>query len=299
MHADANAALEFESRWATRVAILTLLGVGLLIGSVFAVGSLAGGGEAESLRSVHDNGGTVAFSSILQALGFVALVAPLVYLFRAAAARAPKMQRQFLPLIVAAPLALSVASVVNGLAANEAGDDFTAGKATTAMTQREAAKECREEDDKSPECPATAIEDDKAKNAISDASLRSVSEGFRLGGSLGLAFALVYCCLFGMRVGLMTRFWGSLGMALGVACVLGLYQFSLIWFVYFGLLAGGWMPKGRPPAWETGEAIPWPTPGERAAAELDSGEADEGHEDPPEGAPPSPEAPPKKRKQRD
>jgi hypothetical protein len=299
----ANDVLDFESHWAKRVAIATLVGVAFLIGSVFAVSSLGGGGEAESLRSVHENAGTVTISSILQALGFVALVAPLVYLFRAAAARAPRMRQQFLPLIVIAPLALGVASILNGLAAKEAGDDFAAGKATTAMTQREAEKECSEEEEPANDCPATKLEDDKAESAISDASLRPVAEGFRLGGSLALAFALVYCCLFAMRTGLLTRFWGSLGMALGVACVLGLYQFSLIWFVYFGLLAGGWLPKGRPPAWASGEAEPWPTPGEKAAEgmgpEDDPDVIDGEAEELPPTDPPSPGEQPKKRKRRD
>src|SRR5690349_724748 len=164
-----EADLEFERRWGTRVAIATLLGVAFLIGSVVAVGSLGGGGEAESLRSVHENTSTVTISSLLQAVGFALLVLPLVYLFKAAAARAPKMRRQFLPLIVIAPLALGVASVLNGIAANQAGDDFVAGKASAAMTQREAVKECAEEKDDGPGCADTKIEDEEAKNAISDA----------------------------------------------------------------------------------------------------------------------------------
>ena len=67
-----------------------------------------------------------------------------------------------------------------------------------------------------------------------------------------------------MRTGLLTRFWGSLGMALGVAALLLLVQFTMIWFIYFGLLLLGRLPGGRPPAWAAGEAIPWPTPGEKA-----------------------------------
>ena len=57
-------------------------------------------------------------------------------------------------------------------------------------------------------------------------------------------------------------------MALGVAALLLLVQFSLIWFIYFGLLLIGKLPGGRPPAWAAGESIPWPTPGEKVAAEL-------------------------------
>jgi hypothetical protein len=72
-----------------------------------------------------------------------------------------------------------------------------------------------------------------------------------------------------MRTGLLSRFWGSLGMALGIATLFGLIIFTLIWFIYFGLLVLGKVPGGRPPAWEEGEAVPWPTPGEQAAAELE------------------------------
>ena len=71
-----------------------------------------------------------------------------------------------------------------------------------------------------------------------------------------------------MRTGLLSRFWGSLGMALGVAALLLLVQFTLIFFIYFALLLIGKLPGGSPPAWAAGEAVPWPTPGEKAAAEM-------------------------------
>jgi len=73
-----------------------------------------------------------------------------------------------------------------------------------------------------------------------------------------------------MRTGLLTRFWGSLGMASGV--VLGLfflYFFTLIWFLAMGLfLLGAWFGS-RPPAWETGAAEPWPRPGDRGGPDGD------------------------------
>jgi hypothetical protein len=82
-------------------------------------------------------------------------------------------------------------------------------------------------------------------------------------------------------------------MALGIAALLGLIIFTLGWFIYFALLVIGKVPGGRPPAWAAGEAIPWPTPGEKAAAELQPSD--------PDSAEPSPEAgtEKRKRKQRD
>ena len=79
---------------------------------------------------------------------------------------------------------------------------------------------------------------------------------------------MVYTCLHAMRTGLLTRFWGSLGMALGAVSFI-FFQFALLWFVYLGLLLLGRVPGGRPPAWESGEAIPG-RPGEKAAAELEA-----------------------------
>ena len=76
-----------------------------------------------------------------------------------------------------------------------------------------------------------------------------------------------------MRTGLLPRFWGSLGMALGVVTLLGLILFALVWFIYFALLVLGKVPGGKPPAWQSGEAEPWPTPGEKAAAEMEPGDS--------------------------
>jgi len=267
-----------------RVAVATFASVALLVASFLVVRSLAGGGEAESLRSLHEHAGSVTLSGVLQAVAFVLLVAPLVFLFRAAEARSSRMRKQFLPLVVLAPLALGAGALLNGASAKNAASDFVAGKSAPNISAREAAKDCRSErrEDASgfkdefgdkpsalADCTSTTLADSSAKNAIEDASLRSVRGVMELLGAFALAFALIYCSLNAMRVGLLTRFWGSLGIALGVATVLGLFQFTLIWFFYLGLLAAGWLPGGRPPAWEAGEAIPWPTPGEKAAAELE------------------------------
>ena len=57
-------------------------------------------------------------------------------------------------------------------------------------------------------------------------------------------------------------------MALGAVSFI-FFQFTLLWFIYVGvLLMPAGSPAGKPPAWTSGEAEPWPTPGEKAAAEL-------------------------------
>lgn len=279
-----------EQRWSLPVALMTLAGIVMLIASAIVIGPVNGDGDAEILRAAHEHSSAVTLSSILQAAAFVLLVAPLVYLFRAAQARSPKVRGQLIGLVVAAPLFLAAASVLNAVATDQAASDFVAGKASADLSINEAKADCRSERRDDPDgfrdeydgpgepeggvlrCAEDTVTDDAATNAIADASTRDAATGFGLGGRLGLAFTLLYTCLWAMRTGLLSRFWGSLGMALGAAALLLLIQFTLIFFLYFALLTAGWLPGGRPSAWAAGEAIPWPSPGEKAASELEASE---------------------------
>lgn len=281
-----EAALERESRWAIPVALATFAAVALIIGTSF-VDSVSGDGAAEVLRSVDENGSSVIVSGLMQAAAFVLLAFPLVYLFLAAAARSDRVRSQLIGLVIAAPLFLALSSGLASIAQQEAADQFVAGEAKSTLTQSKAKEECVEErqddgndhlvDEYDPAkgespldaCQSRKLEDDEASNARTEASLAPFATGFGIAGGLGFVIALVYSCLWAMRTGLLTRFWGALGMALGVGTLLGLLPFLMIWLVYFGFLVLGLIPGGRPPAWAAGEAIPWPTPGEKAATELE------------------------------
>jgi hypothetical protein len=314
--------LAWEARWAIPVALATFAAVGLIVAAIFAIGSVSGEGEAALLRSAGEHRSAVTLEGILQALGFALLAAPLVYLFRADAARSDRVRRQLIGLVVAAPLFLAASSFLTATATKDAATQFVAGNAESTLTAGEAGEKCRSDlQDMGAEefkeefgggggtstmarCAQRKVADDEATNAVRDAPTRGISTGFGLAGRLGLAFALAYSCLWAMRVGLLTRFWGSLGMALGVAALLLIVQFTIVFFLYFGLLLLGRLPGGKPPAWAAGKAIPWPTPGEKAAASLepsdpetvDAGSADAGPTPQPDG---NADPTPRKRKQRD
>ena len=285
-----RAVIEWERRWAPLVALASLLAVIFLIASN-GVNQASGSGAAEVLRSVEQHKGSVALSGILQALGFLALAAPLFYLFRADRVRSPRVRPQLVGLVLAAPLFLAVSAGLTIGARTEAADQFVGGEAKSTLSAAEAKEKCEEDrqeegakefaeenEARKGETPLAACErgkseDDEAENAIGEASVVPLITGLGLAGSLGLVVAFFYANLWAMRTGLLSRFWGSLGMAAGVTFLLGpLVVIGLIWLAYFALLAIGKLPGGRPPAWEAGEAVPWPTPGERAAAELE-GEA--------------------------
>jgi hypothetical protein len=283
--------LEWESKWSVPTGAVTFVGVALLIASAFVIGSVTGSGDAELLQKAHEHSSDVSLSAALEAIGFVILAAPLYFLFRAASSRTDQMRNQLIGLVIAAPLFFAVSAGLNAAATSEAADQFAAGEARSTLTAKEATSECQSElkekgakefgeeyeaAGKTPaeDCATTKVADDAATNALSDATYRGLATGFGLGGRLGLAVALVYSCLWGMRTGLLSRFWGSLGMALGVAALLLLVQFTLIFFIYFALLLIGKLPGGRPPAWAAGEAIPWPTPGQKVAAEMEPKDPD-------------------------
>jgi hypothetical protein len=305
--------LEWERRWLLPAGLASFAGVALVIASAFVIGSVSGDGDAELLRSAHENSSSVTLASVLQAAGFALLVLPLVVLFRAAAARSDRVRYQLIGLVVAAPLFLSAAAVLNAVATNEAATEFVGGDVEPGIAVKAAAEDCESKrDDLGAEefgeefgggpaaatlrrCSATRVADETASDAVSEASSRGIATGFGFGGRIGLAFALFYSCLWAMRTGLLTRFWGSLGMALGVAALLLLVQFTMILFIYLGLLLVGRLPGGRPPAWETGEAIPWPTPGDKAAESLEPAEPD----DPTDGESSGTGTERRKRKQRD
>lgn len=275
-----------ESRWAVPAGLASIAGVILLI--VSRPLGVSGDGQAELLREANAHGGQVVLSDLMQALGFLLLALPLVYLFRAAAARSDRVRAQLIGLVIAAPLFLALSSGLSIGVTGEGADNFIAGKAEASLTPKEAREECADErkndgndhlvdeyepapgESPSAACEKRKIEDDEASEAIAETSLAPVSTGLSLAGAFGFVVALMYTGLWAMRTGLLSRFWGSLGMVAGVAILLGpLILVTLVFFVYFGLLCLGFVPGGKPPAWAAAEAVLWPTPGERAASELE------------------------------
>ena len=285
--------MEWEQRWSVRAGAATVVAVALLIVGTIIGAKVSGTGEAEILRSAHEHGSNLILGSTLQALGFALLALPLIVLFRAAQARSPRVRPQLIGLVVAAPLFFSLGAMLNAVATSDAADQFAAGKAEPGILLPAAKRECNSElKDKGAEefadehgggtpvatvqrCAQEKVDDEAAENAVNEASLTGLATGFGFAGKLGLAIGLFYVGLWAMRTGLLSRFWGSLGMALGVATLLGLVLFLIIWFIYIALLLLNRLPGGRAPAWETGEAIPWPTPGEKAAAELEPADSAE------------------------
>lgn len=239
------------------MALATFASILLIIAAIAVASQGVGGGSGESelLRNVDAHRSAQLLSSILQAFGVGLLAVPLYYLFRAAKARSEKMRSQFVGIVVAAPLFLAVAGILTAVVTLHAADEFVSSHVPTLVEKSVGLSSDRA--------------NEVANNVVTDAPLRSVVGVLGLVGALSFVFAMIYTSLYAMRVGLLPRFWGALGIALGAISLLPFPPFYLFWFLFLGLLLMGWVPGEKPPAWRSGESEPWPTPAEKAAAELE------------------------------
>jgi hypothetical protein len=90
-------------------------------------------------------------------------------------------------------------------------------------------------------------------------------------GLLLVAVGYVMVSLNAMRVGLLTRFLGYLGIIAGVLTIIPIVPIPIVaayWLLALAYLFSGRWPSGVPPAWASGRAEPWPkTQRQRAARE--------------------------------
>jgi hypothetical protein len=325
--------IERERRWARPTAVMAVVPVVLYAASVLidqGANLYSGASDAEQLRSLHDHSGAILLSSILRAIGFLMLPVPLVYLFRAAQARNPRVQGALVGFVLLGPILFAAQGIVQGAAANRVSADFVDPPPEQSRPYSELEAKLNK-DPKSIEkvtiytgpnvleveqtdgtfytikdfgkrSPAKVVSslpsdldragvdnDADADGAPGDAFARhllenstgvQVAQALLFPAVLGMVVAMIYTPLQAVRAGLLARFFGTLGMALGASLILILPAALLgilLWNGWLGLLFVGRVPGGRPPAWEAGEAIPWPKPGEEVgSAPRPSGEAIEG-----------------------
>jgi hypothetical protein len=239
--------LEWERRWALPAALAAFAAAVLFIASTpISAANLLGSAdnEVELLREFYENSSDLLLAAILHAVAFLAFTLPLYFLFRAASTRSQSVRRGLVGVVIAGPIFVAALDLIFWFAIDPAAKDFATPGGGTGVPIGE-----------------------YAKDLVEDQSLIGVYQGVGLAGAIGFTFAVVYTSLWAMRVGLLTRFIGTLGMALGVAQLLIPFTVAglMLWMAWLGLIFINRVPGGRPPAWKTGEAIPWPKPGEAPA----------------------------------
>jgi hypothetical protein len=107
--------------------------------------------------------------------------------------------------------------------------------------------------------------------ALTKGAANEISDYLDLAAGLALAVGMIATMVGTMRVGLLTRWVGVLGIFTGVLIFLPIGGATLevvpaFWMVAMGLLYAERWPGGDPPAWTSGEARPWPTRADQRAA---------------------------------
>jgi MFS family permease len=196
--------------------------------------------------------------AVVYGLGSLAIFFAMAYLFRAARARRPGMPQIALILAAVGSVGFGVGRAVSEVARYLGAHSFV-----------------------------DAV--DKTNSAATDAlspTATLVGQLIWETSALALGFAIAIISLNAMRVGLLTRFMGVLGVIVGVAVapILPIDQQGIIrvfWLAALGMLFLGRLPSGTPKAWTTGRAEPWPSQQQlreqRAAAqaERDAGEGED------------------------
>jgi hypothetical protein len=198
----------------------------------------------ELLRTVDANGDVFVTGAVLSGIGTLLLAVVLWYLFNATKARRPELQKTALILAIAGPVLLAVAAILVQLNLIDRAGEFLASGSQS---------------------------ETRADDLVADRPALIQSLG--LSGALALAFATIMIAQNAMRVGLLTKFLGILGIVVGALYVLGMVfplgtdVIRLFWLIAVGLVILGWWPGGRGPTWETGVAEEWLSPAQRRAAE--------------------------------
>jgi hypothetical protein len=274
--------LDFQSRWMRPAGISAILGA-----LVFAVSlpfqQSGGDSDAERLTKFHDNSTDLLIGQgILISLAVLLFIPALYVLIRSVIGRVQRVRPAMVALAFVGPILFSISGflVANGL--TDVADKFVdqapakeqqARDQATAAQTAPAAKggSATTTTPRTPDQAASKARDDLASDLLDDSSLLQVGSLVRFLGLISLVFALIYIPLWCQRTGLLTRFWGMLGLALGVALLLipvGIFGLVL-WFAVIGLMLAGWWPRPLPPAWAAGEAVPWLRPEEDIGPPLD------------------------------
>jgi hypothetical protein len=225
-----------------------------------------------------DHKATFIGSTLLQTLGYLALAWTLTFLGVATRARRPEASRIVIYVALIGALLLAVAAVFGEIGRSTAFPAFLDSKRTI----------------------------DDARD-IGTNALVAVSQLLEQLVPLLLGAGILLIALNAMRVGLLTRFLGILGMIAGALTVFQQFFVFAPFILAFWLVATGLMelnigPGGAPPAWRTGKAEPWPS--QREVAEARRGAAARPQKQQPEraepaaGARPHPTSKKRKRKRR-
>lgn len=259
---EKQAQLEWEARAGRFAALAAFIAALAPVASAIALNAILPGTidtDVEQVKALANHSGAFAVSTAIASIGWLAFILPLGYLLRGSRARID-VPRWLDPLIVLGPILL-VAALAVGIA------DITS-RAQDAL-------------------PVTKKE---ATDLLRDVS--PAVRGLGAAGALAIAAAFVLVSTYAGRAGLLSRFMTVMGAIIGGLTVFGTLvgagslggPIVLFWGIALGMLFLNRWPGGRGPAWETGDADPWPSAQDRARLAQEAAAEEEEAEPEPEPA---------------
>ncbi|MGN6187607.1 MAG: hypothetical protein ACTHOE_01805 [Conexibacter sp.] len=243
--------LQAEARERPRMTVLAIVAaIFTLAGSLVA--RIAAGAPPDNLPAAllfyHDNQAAQYVSAACSVIGAIAIAFVLDFLYRATKARSPELPKQIRPLPWVGGIGVAVFTLAYQIALGVNVAHFATHGSQTY---------------------------EEARKAV-DAGVPPL---LGLVVQLALALAIVMISINAMRAGLLTRFLGYLGVISGALFVLAFVPIPIVQVYWLGALAmlfAGRTPSGTPPAWQSGEAMPWPSAADMREQRVRDAEARRG-----------------------
>jgi Domain of unknown function (DUF4386) len=243
--------LAFESRQRPRQIVFAAAGGALLmIASIIGLMGPHSAVSEETLNLIteHHRAGYDIFATILNSVAEISFGITLWYLWRCTRSRATK-SLSYLPVLVGIGVAIAAATgIVYVLAFVHIASEFVS---TGAQTYDQA-------------------------NHLESSGVIEICKVLGQLGALLIAVSFVLVSLQAMRVGLLPKFMGYVGMLAGALFLFPITQIPIVqlfWLLALAMLFAGRWPDGVPAAWRTGQAEAWPSSAEMRARRTEQSEA--------------------------
>jgi hypothetical protein len=193
--------------------------------------------RAAEVKFISHHALALIAGSALAAIAIGALTLALLLLADAARFRRPNMWSAARPLVLGGGIALAVVSVGHQVVSAIETHNFATGH---------------------------DFANHAVDNALTKGTPNVITDYLDLIAGLAFAAGMIGVMLNALRVGLIARWMGILGIftAILIFVPLGGAQLEVVpafWMVMMGILYAGRWPNGDPPAWAAGEARPWPS----------------------------------------
>ncbi|HTN24002.1 MAG TPA: hypothetical protein VL120_08455 [Solirubrobacteraceae bacterium] len=195
----------------------------------------AQGAKVREALFYNDHAASIIFASVLVALAVAAIGFTLAQIYLSVRARRPQLARGLVIAAIGGATCVAVGELTHALGLVIESHKLAGMANPTAAAARDVLR---------------------APFAVAGIIVREL-------GVFALGISFVVLALNAMRVGLLTRFMGVLGIIVGALIIVRLGStlpiVQTFWLCGVGAMFLGKWPPGLPPAWTTGEAQPWPT----------------------------------------